>query len=129
MRLDLLRDEFAIARLDGATCVPDWARSEEPAEFLSITRTCDELSIVCESARVPTGIAAERGWRCVKVEGPLDFSLVGVLAALAEPLSRAGVPIFAISTFDTDYVMLKAMNLETAIAALESAGHVIVKLQ
>jgi hypothetical protein len=94
-------------------------------EFLSITRTRDELSIVCESSRIPAGIDAEFGWRCIKVDGPLDFSLVGVLSSLAEPLARAGIPIFAISTFDTDYVLVKTANLEGAMAALESAGHAV----
>jgi uncharacterized protein len=122
MRLEVLRGEFAIVRLDTTAALPGWI---EAAEFLSITRTREELSIVCESSRVPAQIAAERGWRCLKVEGPLDLSLTGVLASLAEPLARAGIPIFAISTFDTDYLLVKAGNLEAGIAALESAGHVI----
>ncbi len=113
MRLDVLRGDFAIVKLDAADPIPEWAAGE----FVSITRTRDELSIVCES---PGG-----EWRCLKVEGPLDFSLVGILASLAEPLAKAGVPIFAISTFDTDYILVKADNLERAIRALRSAGHTI----
>jgi hypothetical protein len=127
MRLEVLRGEFAIVRLDAGAALPAWIEPEggihAPAEFLSITRTREELSIVCESSRVPAEVPAEREWRCMKVEGPLDFSLTGVLASLAEPLARAGIPVFAISTFDTDYLMVKAANLEAAIAALESAGH------
>lgn len=123
MRLDVLHGEFAIVRLDASAATPSWM--PESAEFLSITRTREELSLVCESSRVPAEIAAERGWRCLKAAGPLDFSLVGVLASLAEPLARSGIPIFAISTFDTDHLLVKAANLEAAIAALESAGHVV----
>jgi hypothetical protein len=98
-------------------------------EFLSITRTREELSIVCESSQVPAEIPAERGWRCMQVGGPLDFSLVGVLASLAEPLARAGIPIFAISTFDTDYILVRSTQIEAAIAALELAGHVVNEIQ
>jgi hypothetical protein len=122
MRLEVLRGGFAIVRLDATAALPAWVES---FEFLSITRTREELSLVCESAHVPSEIAAEREWRCMKVEGPLDLSLTGVLASLAEPLARAGIPIFAISTFDTDYLLVKAVNLEAAIAALESAGHIV----
>jgi hypothetical protein len=137
MRLEVLRGEFAIVRLGANAALPPWLEAaggihrpeESPAEFLSITRTREEVSIVCESSRVPADlpmeIPAERGWRCLKVEGPLDFSLTGVLASLAEPLARAEIPIFAISTFDTDYLLVKAGNLEAAIAALEAVGHVV----
>jgi hypothetical protein len=127
MRLEVLPGEFTIVRLDASAALPGWI--EPAAEFLSITRTRDELSTVCESSRVPADLPvetpAERGWRCMKVEGPLDFSMTGVLASLAEPLARAGIPIFAISTFDTDYLLVKAVNVEAAIAALESAGPVV----
>jgi uncharacterized protein len=130
MRLEVLRGEFAIVRLDASAAVPPWV---EPGAFSSITRTREELSIVCESSRVPAGVHidndAERGWRCMKVEGPLDFSLTGVLASLAEPLARAGIPIFAISTFDTDYVLVKAAALDGAIVALESAGHTVLAVK
>jgi uncharacterized protein len=124
MRLEVLSGEFAIVRLDPSLDSPAWVQAEAPV-FLSITRTRDELSIVCESSQVPGDLPAERGWRCLKVGGPLDFSLVGVLASLAEPLARAGIPIFAISTFDTDYLLVNAEKLESAIAALESVGHVV----
>jgi uncharacterized protein len=114
MRLQILRGEFTIQKLDATAPIPEWATG---GEFVSITRTRDELSIVCES---PSG-----EWRCLKVEGLLNFSLVGILASLAEPLAKAGVPIFAISTFDTDHILVKAENLDRAIDALRSAGHTI----
>ena len=120
MRLSILRGELAIARLGPADRVPEWAQS---ADFLSITRTADELSIVCESSRVPEEIRAERGRRALKIEGPLEFSLVGVIASIAGPLASAGISIFAMSTFDTDYVLVSAAELSAAIAVLKSAGH------
>lgn len=116
MRLELLKAEFSIARLDASAAIPDWARGE----LVSITRTADELSIVCEATEY-----GRRGFRCLKVKGPLDFSLVGVLASLAGALALARVPIFAISTFDTDYILVEQANLDGAIAALEQAGHFV----
>jgi uncharacterized protein len=125
MDLDLLRGEFAIVQLDAGTSLPAWAEPNGHEEFHSNTQTLAGLSIVCESSRVPEETTVERGWRCLKVAGPLEFSLVGVLASLAEPLARASVPIFVISTFDTDYVLIKTTSVHPAIEALESAGHVV----
>ena len=120
MRLDLLQGTFGIARLDGAHAVPDWASG---GELLSITRTPDELSIVCDAAKIPQSVRCRGGWRCLKVEGPLDFSLSGVLAALAEPLARAGIPIFVVSTFDTDDLLAAGADLDRAVAELAKARH------
>ena len=102
--------------------------AEVPADLLAggfccIARTDDEISLVCETARVPEGaISREDGWRAFKVEGPLDFSLVGILAKLASALAAAKVPLFAISTFDTDYILVKGERLERAIAAFVDEG-------
>ena len=90
---------------------------------MSITRTGDELSIVCCQDQVPNDVIAERGWRCVRVAGTLDFSEVGVLKTLVGPLAEAGISIFAISTFETDYLMVREADLERAVAALTEAGH------
>jgi len=119
MTLELLRGEFAIARLNASGAIPTWAAGE----FVSITRTVDELSIVCEASRVPGGVQAESGWRALRVAGKLDFSLTGVLASIADPLASARVSIFAISTFDTDYVLLRGAQLVAGIEALQGAGH------
>lgn len=118
MRLDVLEGEYAIARLAPDAAVPDWAR---PDGIVSITRTADELSIVCRA--IPENVSANRGWRCLKVRGPLDFSLTGVLASIAAPLADAAVPIFAISTFETDYVLIPQAHLDQALRALAGAGH------
>ena len=118
LTLSVLPDTFAICRLDARAPIPAWARGD----FVAITRTRDELSIVCAQANVPDGIACERDWRALRVEGKLDFALTGVLASLSAPLADAGISIFALSTFDTDYVLVKARDLEKGIYALENAG-------
>jgi hypothetical protein len=120
LTLLLLPDTLAVCRLAPDAEVPAWAWTGEPA---SVTRTRDELSIVCRAAAVPEGVRAEVGWRCLKVQGPLDFGLTGILAALTAPLAAAGIAIFAVSTFDTDYLLVKAENLDRAIDVLRGAGH------
>ncbi len=111
---------LAVCRLDRKAPIPDWATL---SRFWSITRSEDELSIVCEEALVPAGVRSESGWRGLKLAGPLDFNLTGILASLLEPLAQVGVSIFAISTFDTDYLLVKQSQLDQAVAALQSAGH------
>lgn len=127
LTLTLLADTFAIGRLAPDAAIPAWAGTSAGAGgFVSITRTADELSIVCAQAKVPAGVTAERGWRCLKVEGPFDLTgAVGVLAALAAPLAEAGIGIFTVSTYDTDYLLIGEPNLDRASAALTSTGHTI----
>ncbi len=120
--LRLLSDELAVARLEPTLSVPDWAMG---GALSSITRTEAELSVVCLAEQVPEGVVAERGWQCFEVAGPLDFSLVGILASLTGTLAEAGISIFAISTYDTDYVLVRTERLGDAIAALCRAGHPI----
>lgn len=120
-RLEVLAGRLAVCRLGPRDAVPPWADGGGPLR--ATVRTGDELSIVCAEAAVPAGARAERGWRALKVAGPLDFALTGVLAALAAPLARAGVSIFAVSTFDTDYVLVRDDDLARARLALEAAGH------
>src|SRR5215472_13215904 len=100
MRLLLLPDLFAVCRLDADTPLPTWPLSAS-SSLVSVTRTPGELSILCAQALVPDDVRAERDWRCLMVEGTLDFSLTGVLSALLAPLAEASVSIFALSTFDT----------------------------
>jgi hypothetical protein len=120
LTLTLLDGKFAVCRLDADAPLPGWIAG---GPLVSITRTAEELSVVCPEAAVPEGVCCERGWRCLRVAGMLDFSLVGVLAALAAPLAEAGVSVFAVSTFDTDYLLVKGQNLGRAAAALRQAGH------
>lgn len=115
-------ERLAIARLAADSTVPEWAASPV---FSVVTRTSEELSIVCPEARVPSGVTAERGWRALKIEGPLDFDEVGILASLAAPLAEAGVSIFVISTYETDYVLVRDDRLDAARSALAEQGHTV----
>jgi hypothetical protein len=119
--LRLLDGRFAICRLGPEDEIPAWALGK--ADFCSITRTKDELSVVCREDSVPDDIKCERAWRVLQVEGPLDFALTGILASIAKALADAGVSIFAVSTFDTDYILVKETNLALAQRALQSTGH------
>ena len=118
--LRLLAGGYAVCGLAADAAIPEWAVG---GSFVSLTRTRDELSVVCAEDLVPAGTKCEGGWRVFQVAGPLEFSLTGVLAAIAAPLANAGVSIFAISTFDTDYVLVKEENLVKAVEALRGAGH------
>jgi len=122
LTLAILSDPLAICRLSPAEDVPEWAMI---GEFVSITHTADELSIVCAEANVPADVKADRGWRALKVEGPLDLALTGVLASLANPLAEAQINLFAISTFDTDYLLVKGYNLKRACTVLQQAGQAV----
>jgi uncharacterized protein len=121
LELRVLPGALAVARLRPGEPVPAWASAA--GALHAVVRTAGELSVVCDDAAVPAGVRAERGFRALAVAGPLDFALTGVLAALAVPLAEAGVPIFAVSTYDTDHLLVRAERLGEAIAALEAAGH------
>lgn len=123
--LELLPEKFAIARLEGDSAVPAWAHG---GPLVSVTRTSIELSIVCAEASVPVSVKAQRALRCLRVLGPLAFSEIGVLSSIAQPLARAGVSIFALSTYDTDYLLLADSELEAGVDALNQAGHVVRRL-
>ncbi|HEX9166469.1 MAG TPA: ACT domain-containing protein [Gemmatimonadales bacterium] len=118
-RLRVRTGTLAICRLAPGAAVPDWAAGP----FVSVTRTPGELSVVCDEAGVPDGVRAERGWCALEVEGPLHFSLTGVLAGLAVPLADAGIPVFMLSTFDTDWLLVREPQLADALAVLSRAGH------
>jgi len=120
LTLSILPETFAVYRLAPGAAIPDWAVA---GSFFSITRTPQEISIVCPQADVPAGIISEQGWRCLKVEGSLDFRFTGVLASLASPLAVAGVSIFAIATYDTDYLLIKEQDMSRAWLALIDEGH------
>jgi hypothetical protein len=119
--LDLLPDTLAICRLDAAAPLPGWAAG--PSRFLTVSRTAEELSITAVESAVPPGQRCERDYRAFRVRGPLPLDLIGILASIADPLAEVGVSIFAISTYETDYVLVKERDLATAVRALEHAGH------
>jgi hypothetical protein len=122
LELSLLPGRFAISQLPPNTPLPAWATQ---GAFSSVSRTCDELSIVVEESRVPAGTRSQAGWRVLKVHGPFVLSEVGVLASLTAPLADARVGLFVVSTFDTDYLLVTQEQLTSAIVALDRAGHSI----
>jgi hypothetical protein len=121
VNLTVLPGEYCVWRLAADAPPP----SIESGNFLSVTRTPDELSIVSLSSEVPPEAKAESGWCCLRVEGPLPFEMTGVLAALSAPLAVAEVPIFVLSTYDTDYLLVKASDLDKACMALRYEGFVV----
>lgn len=123
LRLVLLDDILAVVRLPPADVVPVWASAA--SGFVSITRTPDELSIVTADRLVPKMVNSERDFRALKVVGPLAFSEVGILASITSALSAEGISIFVVSTYDTDYVLVKSVRLNAAAAALRQAGYVV----
>jgi hypothetical protein len=111
---------FAVCKLPPGSAIPAWATA---GDVFSVTRTGDELSVVCRQELVPAGTQAEVGWRCLRVAGAMPFTVVGVLASLTGPVASAGVGVFAVSTFDTDYLFVKEAEFQAAVAALRGAGH------
>lgn len=123
LTLDLLEGNFVICRLSSSSSLPSWAFN---GPFISITKTDDELSIITlDDHRLPKDIKCERTWKCLKLKGPFPFDMTGVLSSILNPLAKADIPILAISTFDTDYVMIKDKNLEIAADVLRQNGHVV----
>ena len=120
--LIVVNGTFAVCRFEPDTPIPPWATA---GDLFSITHTADELSVVCRQDAVPEGITCERGWRCLRVAGTIPFSVVGVLASLTAPLAEAGISVFTVSTFDTDYLLVKAEDLERAVDVLRRRGHTI----
>jgi hypothetical protein len=115
LRLKLLPNNYGICRFNPDFEIPEWAYS---STFLSITKTVDEFSIVCEENLIPPRTKCEKNWRAFKIEGPFDFALTGILSSVLSPLANAEISIFAISTYDTDYVLVKTDNLEKALTTL-----------
>jgi uncharacterized protein len=115
-----LRGLYAIVRLAPDAAIPTWATN---GEFTSITRTTEELSIVCPADNLPSDVHSPHRWICLKLEGPFPFSQTGVLLSFIQPLSANGIPIFAVSTYDTDYVLIQEQEAGAAMQALDKAGH------
>lgn len=123
LTLFVLPKRYAFCRLEPNGHIPHWALLGD--EFVSLTRTFDELSVVCMQENVPEDAQAERDWRCVKVEGPFDFSVAGVHASLALPLAEANISVMSISTYETDHLLLKSEDLAPALEVLRKAGHTV----
>ena len=128
-RFSVVAGTYAVCRLPADAAVPLWALA--PGGFASVTRTADELSIVCEEARVPApqpkSFRGESGFALLKIHGPFSLDTVGILAAMAKPLADAGISILAIGTFDTDYLLVKRPQAARAVVALTQSGHALVE--
>lgn len=129
MELSVLKETYSVVKLPPTLPIPLWAL--EPSELFSICGTKEELSIVCPTRNMPKkpqDITVENNWRCIKVEGTLDFSLTGILSSLAAPLAQNGISIFAISTYNTDYLLVKEDTLEQTISVLQQEGNRFINL-
>jgi hypothetical protein len=124
LTLRLLPGAYAVCRLRPDAALPAWAAR---GDFWSLTRTGDELSVVAAQSVVPDGVRAEMDWACLQVAGPLELTMTGVLAAVTAPLAAAGIPVFVLCTFDTDYLLVKRVRLAAATAALAGAGHTVLE--
>jgi uncharacterized protein len=119
LTIDLRPGEYVLSRLPGGSALP--AVSSDA--FISITSTPDEISLVTPAGQAPEGAKVDEGWRLLTVRGPLEFTLTGIMASLAGSLAAAGVPLFAVSTFDTDHILVKQSDVDRAVHALREAGH------
>ncbi|NMF06829.1 ACT domain-containing protein [Clostridium beijerinckii] len=115
LTIRLLEEKYGVCRLNNNESIPGWIKN---SDFLSITKTFDELSIVCLEKDIPNEVKCEKEWRILKVEGQLDFSLVGILSSISTILAKSGISIFAISTYDTDYILVKEKDVDNAMKAL-----------
>lgn len=120
LSLKILPDRMAVCRFEPTASLPDWI---DVSGFCSITRSEEELTIVCCEALVAPGTTCESGWRCFRVQGELDFFEIGIILSIIQPLAKSGVSVFVMSTFDTDYFLVKEKDLPKAIDALTAAGH------
>lgn len=122
LKLSLLKDKYAICTLPNTAPIPDWALTETP---VSITRTDKELTIVCAQDIIPLELQCDFNWRCFKIDGSFDLNQTGVISSISSPLANAGISIYVISTYDTDYFLVQDKNLEQTISTLSNAGHSI----
>jgi hypothetical protein len=119
LKLSLLPDLLAVCRLEPGQEIPAWSTA---GDFSSVSRIREELSVICASNSVPENVRASRGWRAIKIEGPLDLDLVGILVSVAVPLAHAGIGILPVGTFDTDYILVRDRQLGEALKALRATG-------
>jgi len=118
--ISVLKDDYNVCRLNAFEGIPDWVLDTPLA---SITRTAEEFSIVCPKSVVPDELKSGQEWKCLKIHGPLGFDEVGIISSLTKVLADANISVFVLSTFETDYILVKRMNIEKAIKALSDNGH------
>lgn len=124
LTMKLLKEKYGVCRLNKTELIPEWAKN---SDFFSITKTSDELSIVCFEDSIPNDVKCEKDWRVLKIEGPLDFSLIGILASISTILAQKGISIFAISTYDTDYILVKNKDIDNAIDSLIKERYEVIQ--
>ncbi|MBK1813812.1 ACT domain-containing protein [Clostridium sp. YIM B02505] len=124
LTMRLLKDKYGVCRLHKNELIPIWAQE---GEFFSITKTTDELSIVCYEDNIPHNIKCEKDWKILKIEGPLDFSLIGILSSISSILASKGISIFAVSTYDTDYILIKNKDIDKAVKSLIEERYEIIE--
>ena len=124
LKLTLLKDKYAICSLPNDALIPDWALTQS---LISITRTKKELTIVCKQDIIPPEIQSDLNWRCFRIDGSFDLNQTGVISSISSPLADAGISIYVISTFDTDYFLVKQQNLDQTISTLSNSGHSLKK--
>lgn len=122
LALTLLPITLGVARLPAGSPLPGWIDWSDP--LVSVSRTEDELSIICPEDRIPDGVTCEKGWRVFKVAGPIEISLTGIIFSLLTPLAEAGIPILTLSTYDTDYVLVRDGSVADAASALRRVAQV-----
>lgn len=122
LEIDVLEGDLSIVQLAADDAVPAWV---DGPGFTTVSRARDELSIVVPSERVPDEVADDGGWRLFRLVGPFAFDEIGVLASVTAPLAAAGVGIFVVSTFNTDYLLVKAPDADRCVDALRRAGHTV----
>ncbi|MPQ32218.1 ACT domain-containing protein [Clostridium estertheticum] len=123
LTMKLLNEKFSVCRLNKNEQIPEWVKN---SSFYSISKTSDELSIVCSQDIIPSNIKCEKDWRILKVEGQLDFSLIGIISSISTILALKRISIFAVSTYDTDYILVKNKDIDNAILALSNERYEII---
>jgi hypothetical protein len=124
LQLTLLKEMFGICRYENTAPIPDWASD---APMCSITRTKKELTIVCPQNIIPAESDCSGQWRCFRIDGSFELDETGVIASVSVPLAEAGISIYVVSTYDTDYFLIRDCAIENAIAVLTDMGHKITQ--
>lgn len=122
LNLQLLPAIYGVCKLSPNDSIPKWATA---STFYSITKTSEELSIVCLQENIPSSIQCEKDWRILKIKGPLDFSLIGILSSLSNLMALNQISIFALSTYDTDYILIKQKDIDNAIQMLRNNEYIV----
>jgi hypothetical protein len=124
LTMELMKGLYGVCRLNSDEVLPEWALQ---GSFYSITKTSDELSVVCPQDNIPKNIICEKDWRILRIIGPLDFSLIGILSSISTILAKKGISIFAVSTYDTDYILVRDKDTGSAIEALSAEKYEIIR--